>query len=93
MRRRSVAACGDRASAGRANEAVAASRHCVSSLGKIPCSRHHAFFCASLRPAVASTASKRATAVQPPLFTPDASASDRQRSSVSAPTPISRDTV
>ena len=58
-----------------------------SSLGNKPFSRHQAPFCASLIDALISTASNRATAVQPPLFLPDAKASDLHRSNVSADTP------
>ena len=79
-----------RASSGPASACVAAWRQRASSSGKMPFSRHQAPFDASSKAAMASTAPKRAAAVQPRSRAGVASASARQRSSVAAETPSSR---
>ena len=82
-----------RASSGCVSAAIALSRHCSRSEGKIPFSRHQALRCASSIAAVAITASKRAAAVQTRSRAGLDSASASHRSNVATDTPISWDNL
>ena len=96
MRRRSAffSRCFSRdASSGSASACVAAERHCSSSCGYTPCSRHQALLLASSIAAVASTASNRARAVQARSRAGLDSASARNRSNVATEMLSSCETV
>lgn len=93
MRRWSCLVCCDvaHASPGAVRACVALWRQAASSCGYTPCSRHQAFLLASSMAAVVNTASKRAAAVHWRCCIGCDRASERQRSSVSTLTPISRE--
>lgn len=95
MRRRSSLVCEGlaRTCSGAASARTALSRHCCSCCAYTPFSRHQALREASSIAAVVITASRRAAAVHTRSFAGLANDSARQRSSVSTPTPISRDTT
>src|SRR6185312_5058633 len=95
MRRLSSLVCDGlaRASSGAASDCTALAFHCCSCCGYTPFWRHQALRVASSMAAVVITASNRAAAVQTFSLVGLDNDSERQRSSVSTPTPISRATA
>ena len=95
MRRLSSLVCEGlaRTASGAASACVALARHCCSCCRYTPFSRHQALRVASSMAAGVITASSRAAAVQTRSLAGLDNDSERQRSSASTPTPISRATA